>query len=357
MDTATAPVAATDALCPTGGPAVEDRFRAMGSDCHLIVCGPDAALLAAAARRRIEQLEGCWSRFLPTSELSRLNAAAGGWVPVGLDTRRLLLHAIEAWRLTAGRFDPTILPALRRAGYTASFEPGAMPIGTAADMPDGTEWGGPVRPVSLIGPGAIELAGDAVRLPVGMALDAGGIGKGLAADLVCEETMAAGARSVCVNLGGDLRVAGPGPGGAGDAGAGAGAAGTGWTVAVEHELRAAPLCLLGLAGGAVATSTTLRRRWRGADGALRHHLIDPFTGAPSTSDLELVSVVGGAAWLAEVLAKAVLLRGSATAFDILPPGVQALAVDRRGVVRTSPGLQAFLGPDAGPLADLDLDQE
>ena len=62
--------------------------------------------------------------------------------------------------------------------------------------------------------------------------------------------MAAGADGACVNLGGDLRVTGRDP--ADDA----------WTVAVEHPVAAAPLAHVGLRDGAVATSTTLRRRWR-----------------------------------------------------------------------------------------------
>jgi len=59
-----------------------------------------------------------------------------------------------------------------------------------------------------------------VRLPAGTGFDAGGIGKGLAADLVTTEAIAAGADGICVNLGGDLRVAGTGPDGA-------------WTVGIE----------------------------------------------------------------------------------------------------------------------------
>ena len=61
----------------------------------------------------------------------------------------------------------------------------------------------------------------------------------------------------------------------------------------------------------MATSTTLRRRWV-VGGVERHHLIDPRTGTPSTSDLALVAVVAGSAWMAEVLAKGVLLRGGPT---------------------------------------------
>ena len=94
----------------------------------------------------------------------------------------------------------------------------------------------------------------------------------------------------------------------------------------------------------MATSTTLRRRWTAAAGEERHHLIDPWTGAPSTSDLTLAAVVAADAWVAEVLAKAVLLRGSEHAFDLVAGlGADALTVDRHGVVRSTPGLAAFLG--------------
>jgi thiamine biosynthesis lipoprotein len=132
-------------------------------------------------------------------------------------------------------------------------------------------------------------------------------------------------------MGGDVRVSGVGP----DGGA--------WTVAIEHPWATGPVALVGLAEGAIATSTTLLRTWT-AGGTARHHLIDPATGEPSDTDLNLVSIVAGQAWIAEVLAKAVLLRGAERAFDLLDPSVaNALTVDRDGTVRATPGLGAHLG--------------
>jgi thiamine biosynthesis lipoprotein len=120
-------------------------------------------------------------------------------------------------------------------------------------------------------------------------------------------------------------------------------------VAVEHPASPEPVALLGVQDGAVATSTTLRRRWS-AGGQPRHHLIDPWTGAPSTSDLTLAAVVAAEGWAAEVLAKAVLLRGSERAFELVAGlGADALTVDRDGVVRSTPGLAAFLGGRPLPL--------
>ena len=244
--------------------AAEQRFRAMGSDAHLIVVdrphGPGAAVLLALARRRLQTLERRWSRFLPDSEVSELNRHRGEDVTVGWETRRLVERAVEGWRLSGGRFDPTVLDDLLRAGYDRSFEQ----LAAAADEPDGDRLGAirarpPVGRGRRSGCSAIRVGPATVRLPRDHGFDPGGLGKGLAADLVVEELCSLGATGVCLNLGGDLRVWGAAP------------AGGTWTVAVERPTSPLPIALLGLAGGAVATSTTFRRRWRhGATSA--HHL-------------------------------------------------------------------------------------
>jgi thiamine biosynthesis lipoprotein len=289
----------------------------MGSDAHVIVVGgaPD---LADRARRRIDDLEQRWSRFVPTSEVNELTRRAGEAVAVSPETILLVERAVEAWRLTGGSFDPTVLGDVIRAGYDRSFD----------ELPDR-----PAGGVSalLVGCSDIRFEAGAVQLPPGTGFDPGGIGKGLAADLVVGEIAAAGAAGVCVNLGGDLRALGEPP--SGDA----------WTVAIEHPWAADPIVLVGLTDGAVATSTTLKRRWD-VDGEARHHLIDPATHQPSATDLTLATVVAGDAWVAEVLAKAVLLRGLPYQFDLIGgTGAQALVVDDTGRVLVSDGFSAFTG--------------
>ena len=247
---------------------------------------------------------------------------------VSTDTMLLVERAIEAWRLTGGGFDPTVLGAVLRAGYDVSFDD----ICRAA-----TGRGSSL----IIGCSDIEIDGRRVRLPAGTGFDPGGIGKGLAADIVVAELLAAGADGACVNLGGDLRVAGCNP------------LGEAWTIAIEHPSMVEPIGMIGLHAGAVATSTTLRRRWN-VDGEMRHHLIDPTTGEPSRSDLELTTVIAGEGWMAEVMAKAVLLRGSARAFDIVDDNkVQVLTVDARGAIRATRQFQLFAGTHPLPT---DLDQ-
>jgi len=299
----------------------------MGSDAHLIIVGGSDGLIDDAARR-VDQLERRWSRFIETSEICELNRHAGDEVEVSAETALLVGRAIEAWRLTGGGFDPTVLGDVLRAGYDVSFD--AMPDDKSTVGSD-----------LLTGCTDIEVTGNSVRLPAGTGFDPGGIGKGLAADIVIGEILAAGAAGACVNLGGDLRVAGDSP--QGDA----------WTIAIEHPELDEPIALVGLHQGAIATSTTLRRRWN-VDGQARHHLIDPATGQPSDSDLVLCTVIAGEAWIAEVLAKAVLLRGSTRAFDIIDgTGVQALTIDAAGTIRITPGFQQFTGAAVLPT---DIDQ-
>lgn len=291
----------------------------MGTDAHLVVVGGPAALVEEA-RRRVDDLERRWSRFLPDSEVNELNRRAGERVRVSADTAELVVRAVEGWRLSAGAFDPTLLGAILRAGYDRPFDR----LGRS----------GPAGPRCELDAGAagIEVDGDTVRLPAGTGFDPGGIGKGLAADVISREAMAAGAEGVCVNLGGDVRVRGTGP------------EGEAWTVAVDHPWSGTALVHLGLVDGAVATSTTLRRRWEVA-GDVRHHLIDPQTGLPSTTEVNLATVVAGEAWAAEVLVKAVLLAGAAHPFDVLGgTGAEGLVVDDQGRVRASEGLAAYLGP-------------
>jgi thiamine biosynthesis lipoprotein len=296
------------------------RFRAMGSDAHVILVGGRAGLVDDV-RRRIVDLERRWSRFRPDSEVNALNARGGEAVEVSAETRLLVARAVEAWRITGGAFDPTVLGSLQRAGYSQSFELGPRRVA------------GPG--LAIVGCTDITIDATAVRLPPGTGFDGGGIGKGLAADLTVDEALAAGAAGVCVNLGGDLRVAGEAP------------AGASWTIAVEHPWARSPLVRLGLGAGAVATSTTLRRAWS-MGGRRYHHLIDPATGVPSTTDLTSATVVTGQGWAAEVLAKAVLLRGRQRAFDLLDVQAEALVVGADGAIATTPGLHAFLGDQAVP---------
>ena len=270
--------------------AAELEFRVMGTNAHLIVVGSDdrrARLAAMWGRDRLSELEARWSRFLPDSEVSRLNAASGAPVVVSSDTLGLVERAVEGWRRTQGSFDPTVLDALVAQGYDRDFDEIDHTAPAPADA----------RPAPGCAAITVDRVVGAIRLPRGVHFDPGGIGKGFAADLVAAELMTHDIDGVCVNLGGDLRVEGRAPDG------------NGWIVDLEHPLTGRSMTHVRLRNGAVASTWRTRRVW-GPPPSRRHHLIDPRTGTPATSGLAGTTVLTGRAWWAEVLAKAAFLEGA-----------------------------------------------
>jgi len=128
-------------------------------------------------------------------------------------------------------------------------------------------------------------------------LDPGATGKGLAGDIATTEIADAGARAVLVSIGGDVVTHGTPP----DTGT--------WCISLRDDRTDAreEIDVVTLSGEAraVATSSTLRRRWAG-----RHHVLDPRTGSPIDSDVVQASVVADCGWRAEAGATIALMRGS-----------------------------------------------
>ncbi len=322
-------------------PVVQCQLPIMGTEAHVVVVGPpdeshggQARLgqLANLAADRLRQLEARWSRFRLDSEISRLNRAEGQPVAVSADTLELVRRGLQAWRVTAGRYDPTVLPSMVEQGYDASFEV----VRTRADSPPDVN-----RAHTLIGPrvggGAEQVEIDAkrstVRLGIGVGFDAGGIGKGLAGDLVVGELLAAGGIGALVNIGGDTVLAGTAP------------APSGWQVGIADVHSPEPGALqavVGLSAGAVATSSRLLRRWHNGDGA-HHHLLDPGSGQPLDNGLDAVTVLASTGWWAEALAKAAFVAGAHHAAAVIAAGGgTGLLVTSDGIAHPLEGLNAHL---------------
>ncbi len=291
------------------------RFRAMGTDCHVVVVhGADSD--AEWAEHEVRRLEALWTRFDASSEISGANAAAGTPIAVSRETRALARRALRAERLTGGRFDPLLGGELAALGYDRDHALLTPPAGPTA----------PVRMSPAVRPPGGSLVVDSPRgcitVPRGRALDPGGIGKGLAADIVSAGLMRRGARGALVNLGGDIRCRGAGP--SGD-----------WRVGIDHpdgpELPS--VARVTLHHGALCTSGVRKRRWVRADGTEAHHLLDPATGLPTTGEVIQVSVIAPQGWLAEALTKAVILAGPERGAALLATHrATAIAVGRGGDV-------------------------
>jgi FAD:protein FMN transferase len=256
------------------------RFSALGSTCELLALGAGQAALERCEQRVLEE-EARFTRFVKDSELARLNAGDGRYVPVSPEMFAMLEAALWAYEESGGLVNAAILPALTAAGYDRPFRQGLSQTASAEPVPV------PGLPEVLI----LDAATRSVALAPGAALDLGGIAKGALADILIDEL---GDDAVC-NLGGDLRVRGNGP------------EGDGWHIGLCDRSAVA------VRDGAVCTSGTTRRRW----GQSMHHLIDPKTGMPVKTDLAEVSVITDVALRGEVYAKCAMLLGASAGLAFL----------------------------------------
>jgi thiamine biosynthesis lipoprotein len=265
------------------------RFPAMGTEVHVLVPSTAAAEISSV-RSLFGEWEARLSRFLPDSDLSRLNASAGTPAVVGDLLFRVVKEALAAAAATDGAFDPTLLRQQARIGYDRSFDrmPAVVPPAAGRPLP-----GGAWRQVGVDDRSRI------VALPRGCALDVGGIAKGMAADAALRALSGRGVDAALVSAGGDLAVTGLPEDGA-------------WQVLVgERGDQVVPLL-----EGALATSGVARRSWlQGA--RARHHILDPSTGEPSESGLREVTVVASTCAAAEVAATASFVLGVERGAELL----------------------------------------
>lgn len=306
--------------------AAEHRARVMASELQLITISETVENPSwwTGVVALLDHLEARWSRFLPDSDISRLNDASGRAERVDPTTITLLAAMREGWETSERRFDPTVLRSLIAAGYRASVDDERM----VTVLPSGDlTFTNEARSAPTLADVDIDVEDSILRLPAGLVIDAGGIGKGLAADLAVAHVLAAGAEGALVSIGGDISTGGQCPVG-------------GWTIDVEHpEPALGNLCTITVDRGGVATSSTRSRRWR-FDGSERHHVIDPWTGAPSTTDLWSTTVIAASGCLAEVHATAALLVGSDHVVDYLERhGLSGLGVAADGRVVATDDLE------------------
>ena len=295
-DITSAPALALSSLPPPAPVAPDEQtpdgmsrhvFAAMGTMVTVLAPAKHGPRAFVTVRALFDEWERALSRFLPESELSRLNARAGTAVEVSPLLWDVLTAALEAARATDGRYDPTLLRQMLWIGYDRTFTDIDRAGRGGRRPPVPARPGGDWRLIQL------DQAHRQVTLPAGAGLDFGGIAKGMAVDAALGQLRALNLTPALVNAGGDLAVAGQPPGQ------------PDWPIAIPGLDRH---WTIPLRNGAIATSTVTRRNWRQGETA-RHHLVDPATGEPARSDIISATVVAPYCRQAEVGAKVALLLG------------------------------------------------
>lgn len=307
---------------------LERSFALFGSRVRLLIGEPrtDSApapeIAAAVAEAKLRHLHAELSRFDPDSGLSRLNADPRARVAVSAPVALLVGAAIDAAEASGGLVDATLIDALERCGYASSRvgeEPASLADAVRADHPRH-----PAGPSAVARWREIDLDFERrlVRRPPGLRIDSGGLGKGLAADLVARQL--GGYGSFAVDCGGDLRIGGYD--------------GAPRLVEVDNPLGPGEAASFELVRGGVATSGLRTRIWRQGNG-FAHHLIDPATGTPAWTGLVQVTALATTATEAEVSAKAALLEG--------PSAARLRLADHGGVLVHDSGEIELVGELAG----------
>jgi FAD:protein FMN transferase len=265
----------------------EYREVQMGMPVRLVLYAPDEEQAREAARavfERIDGLEDVLSTFRPRSEISSLNAAAGGApVIISEELFRMLAFATEVARLSDGAFDVTVGPLTEL--WRTPRRTGELPSTPDLDAA-----------IELVGWQFLELDPErrTARLArEGMRLDVGGIAKGYILDQALSTLSAHGISHALIEAGGDIRVSGAPPGR------------RGWRIELPH--REGEAQALSLSHAAISTSGDTEQ-YIELDGRRYSHIVDPRTGRGLTTRL-MVTVVAEDALMSDALATAVSVLG------------------------------------------------
>jgi len=281
----------------TGG-ALAVCFTAMASPCELLVSGPGSAAaleLGALVAQEAWRIERKYSRYRTDSLVAHIQRNPDREIEVDSETASLLDFASECYRLSGGRFDITS-GILRRAwrfdGSDRIPEPAAItPL------------------LALIGLDKIRWQSPKLRVPAGMELDFGGIGKEYAVDRAFELLAARCAAPFLINFGGDLRANRPqalGP----------------WQIGIERpDTDRQAAMVLELERGALATSGD-SRRFLLKHGVRYGHILDPHTGWPVADAPRSVTVAASSCTEAGMFSTMALLHGAGAEAFLQQQGVR-----------------------------------
>ena len=269
----------------------------MGAPCRVVFYAPSEESANESARAvfaRLARIEEALSDWMPSSETRQLPSLAAVQTTVGPDLASALSASLHYARTTDGAFDPSIGALTKR--WRAARRDGRAP--DAAEL---------LTLRARCGWQQMQFDESAhtyaARVP-GLELDFGGIGQGIGADAALEVLRERGVTSALIDLSGDIAVSDAPPGR------------TGWNIDLDDPWHPK----LELATAAVTTSGDRFQHMdvaadggttTAADGGTttrRSHIIDPATGEPLTTRVEVV-VVARTGVEADALATALSVMG------------------------------------------------
>lgn len=317
------PIMATQSNTRNKAYALE-QFHALGSTIEFCLVPESTQTEACIAllKAEVEEFERRFSRFQPTSELSLINAQSGVPVRVTQEMLELFLIAQKFHSLTGGLFNPLIAHALSKAGYSVSFE----------RISDASDFHEPTRSVRSFSECQANSEERTITLPKGLVIDFGGIGKGFLADSL-QAIVKKVTADFCLSLGGDLVVSGKNE------------HNESWVIQVQDPFQLEKnVVQFRVPDGSwgIATSGIGKRNGMKND-HFWHHIIDPRTGKPSTSDVLSVTVIAPTTVEADVFAKTAVILGAQKGYDwITEQHAEALIITKNKQQRMTSGMKKMI---------------
>lgn len=261
------------------------------------------------------------SRRVETSEIGKLNRAAGdSYVVVSTFLADTLTKLKTLYADSDGALDVSI------GALIELWDIDARAGSTLYTLPEKTEI---ERALSLSGFDRVEIKGDAVKLPEGMILDPGAIGKGMACDVVREYLEENSVQAAVISVGGSVLTYGEKPDG------------SAFKVGIVNPFATDEnIGFLTLTGSVCVSTSGDYERYVEADGVRYHHIMDPRTGYPAESGIKSVTVVSESGFLSDALSTACFVMGEERGIELVNQyGAEALLIRDDGSFAMTEGME------------------
>ncbi len=277
--------------------------------------GADLTILNKAYNEII-RLEKVLSNFSEDSETYILNEK--GEYAVSDELKSIILSGIEITNKTFKNYDLTIYPLSSIWDYKNKKVPSFSQIEEAK---------------RLIGIENVKVSENKVTLHNNVKIDVSSLAKGYIADCVIDLLKKEGIKNALVDAGGNIKVMGSVNGKNGSFKIG---------IKDPNKKETDSLGFIELKDKSIVTSGIYERNFT-YEGKIYHHIIDPFTGYPSESDVVSASVICENSMIADGYATAIVVMGQEKGLKLIEENkdLECIIVKKDNTIILSSGIEDF----------------
>ena len=251
----------------------EQDFMSMDTNMELSAYGPNAKNAVDESEKKVNELNDMASTTIATSDVSKINNAAGkSYVKVHPEIIKMLVASQKYSKISNGLYDVTVGPLVNLWGI------GTVKVNKPSDAKIKSK-------LPLIGYKKIKINeknNSVMLMQKGMAIDLGGVAKGFAADEVLKIYKKYNIQNGLINLGSSSMYC-----------IGKDGEGNPWSIGIENPRSNASddyLGIIKLENEGLSTSGDYQRYFI-KDGKRYSHILNPYTGYPVDNGVMSVTVI------------------------------------------------------------------